>query len=517
MVREGRTMGCFYIESPAMRQLLKRLRTQTFLGLTAASSVIRPGVAESGMMQEYIRRVRGAEPQLPSHPLMLKLLPETRGVMIYQEDVIKVGHELAGLSRAEADLLRRAMSGKLRSMERMNEVRERFVTGCEGNGIDTQSALTIWRQVASFGGYSFCKAHSASFASLSYKVAYLKAHYPAEYMAAVLSHSGGFYGQRAYLSECERLGLRVLPPDVNYSGLDYEAEGPAAIRVSLGEIKGVRREVLGRIVDKRGRGGRYTSLGGFIRHVRPPEADLGVLIQCGALDSLGLSRPEMQWLADGEYKAALNGGGLPLDETHCLADFRSRVGAKLRDHDELAKLDLELTHFGMLISRHPLTLIGTPPPGVIKACELSRHVGRQVRLLGWCVTTKRVGIRQRREVKDTLALQAANLDAPAALNGAAGDDEERDNPAAELGIIRKGEGPRAPYQHHRDRRAMKFMSMEDLSGTFEAVLFPRAYEQFAPITGYAGPYLVSGVVEEQFDTYTVDVRSLKLLPLPVGE
>jgi len=197
LVRSGRTMGCFYIESPGMRQLLKRLKTQTFLELTAASSVIRPGVAESGMMQEYIRRVRGEAPRQPSHPLMLKLLPETRGVMIYQEDVIRVAHELAGLSLAEADLLRRAMSGKLRSMNRMNDVREQFIAGCEANGVDTASALTIWRQIASFSGYSFCKAHSAAFASLSWKVAYLKAHYPAEYMAAVLSHSGGFYGQRA--------------------------------------------------------------------------------------------------------------------------------------------------------------------------------------------------------------------------------------------------------------------------------------------------------------------------------
>jgi len=549
LVREGRTMGCFYIESPGMRQLLKRLRTQTFLELTAASSVIRPGVAESGMMQEYIRRVRGQEHKLPSHPLMLKLLPETRGVMIYQEDVIRVGHELAGLSPAEADLLRRAMSGKLRSAERMNEVRERFVAGCEKNGIDTASALTIWRQIASFSGYSFCKAHSAAFASLSWKVAYLKAHHPADFMAAVLSHSGGFYGSRAYLSEAERLGLGILPPDVNYSDLEYKAEysvgrdsvpvpmtarlahqqdgsgpdghgdpshEPDAVRVGLQVIKGVGTAALERIVTARTQAGPYSSLPEFIRRARPGRGELEILIQCGALDSLKMSRPQLQWLADGEHRAGLRGGSLPLSEDERLADFSRQVGARLSDHDEQTRCNLELEHFGMLVSRHPLTLVAGQVKGVIRARELPRYVGRPVRLLGWCIATKRVDLTRRRAVRDTLALQGGDHGGPNPLAADELDeDEPRESAAAELGIIRSTSNGRPPPYHYYEhsRRALKFMSMEDLSGTFEVVLFPQAYERLAHLTVYAGPFVVSGTVEEQFDTYTVNATGLRLLTL----
>jgi len=188
LIRQGRTMGCFYIESPAMRALLKKLRTDTFPGLTAASSVIRPGVAESGMMDQFIQRHHDPAKVHYLHPKLKELLGETYGVMVYQEDVIKVAHHLAGMSLGEADLLRRAMSGKLRSGKAMARLQGTFVSSCQRHGVKKEVAGEIWRQIESFAGYAFCKAHSASYAILSFQVAYLKVHYPAEFMAAVLSN-----------------------------------------------------------------------------------------------------------------------------------------------------------------------------------------------------------------------------------------------------------------------------------------------------------------------------------------
>lgn len=287
-----------------------------------------------------------------------------------------------------------------------------------------------------------------------------------------------------------------------------------AVRVSLAEIKGVRSTTLERIVDERQRRGHFRSLPEFIRRVRPPRADLEILIQCGALDSLGLPRPELTWLADTEHTAGVRGGELPLDESGRIRDFRERVGVKLTDHDELTRCDLELQHLGMLVSRHPLELVrDQAPSGVISAAELPRYVDRHVRLLGWCIAVKRVDLRRRKEVRDTLALQGGDPGGPNPYQATESDEEEeRDNPAADLGIIRKSDGGPRPGQYEtRGGRAMKFMSMEDLSGTFEAVLFPQAYEQFAPITCYAGPFLVAGRVEEQYDTYTINVTGLRLL------
>ena len=217
LIRTGQTMGCFYIESPAMRSLFARMKCETYEDVVAASSIIRPGVAESGMMKEFILRARDPGRVRALHPKMAELLKETYGVMVYQEDVIKVAHEIGGLTLAEADLLRRAMSGKMRSRDAMEKLTERFFESCRKKGIDEKVAREIWRQIESFAGYSFCKGHSASFAVLSFQMTYLKAHHPAEFMASVLANGGGFYQPAAYVSEARRMGLRVLPPSVNPS------------------------------------------------------------------------------------------------------------------------------------------------------------------------------------------------------------------------------------------------------------------------------------------------------------
>ncbi len=223
IMREGRTMGCFYVESPGMRGLLKKLRVESFEALVAASSIIRPGVSDSGMMKAYIERSLGREKPSYLHPSMEGALKDTFGVMIYQEDVLKVVNVVAGMSLAEADSLRKCMSKK-RNSTRMDKYKARFMDGAISRGVETKTAEEIWRQIESFGGYAFCKAHSASFAVVSYQTAYLKAHYPAEFMAAVIANHGGFYSAAAYVEEARRLGLGILPPDVNRSHEECTSE-----------------------------------------------------------------------------------------------------------------------------------------------------------------------------------------------------------------------------------------------------------------------------------------------------
>ncbi len=221
LIRTGQTIGCFYIESPGMRSLLRKLDVHDFEMLTAASSIIRPGVAESGMMQEFILRHKDPSKRFYFIPQLAEVLADTYGVMIYQEDVIKVANQIAGLTLEEADLLRRAMSGKMRSHRAMQQITNRFFESCEMKGLTDNQAKELWRQIESFAGYSFCKAHSASFALLSYQVAFLKAYYPAEFMAGVLSNGGGFYSAAVYVQETKRRGVKVFLPCINKSEYEY--------------------------------------------------------------------------------------------------------------------------------------------------------------------------------------------------------------------------------------------------------------------------------------------------------
>jgi DNA polymerase-3 subunit alpha len=453
LIRAGRTMGCFYIESPAMRQLLQKLDVRTYEDLIAASSVIRPGVAGSGMMQQYINRHRGREKTSFLHPKMEELLSETHGVMIYQEDVMRVAHLIAGMTLGEADLLRRAMSGKMRSREAMAAVKQRFIVSAASRGIPEATTAEIWRQIESFAAYSFCKAHSASFALLSFQVAFLKAHWPAEFMAAVISNGGGFYHTQAYLDEARRLGVRVLPPDINLSDTDYRA-GPDWIRVGLIQIKGLKRVTLKRIVDSRGRDGFFVSLTEFCRRVTPNKREAENLIKCGAFDAFELTRPELLCTLH-----LLTGTGatekralplFPLAPPHAIVP-------RIPDYDEATKVSLERALLGVYASCHPLAAwmnrIGVN--GYTRACDLALHPGTRVELIGWLVCMKRI--------------QTA-----------------------------KGE-------------YMRFITMEDMTDLFEIVLFPRCYNRYGHLLKTPGPFAVRGRAVDDSGSMVVIADRIRLL------
>ena len=221
----GKTIGCFYIESPAMRGLLRRLKCNNYKTLVAASSIIRPGVAQSGMMKEYIFRHNHPDKFEYFHPVFQEQLGETYGIMVYQEDVIKIALHYGGLPAADGDILRRAMSGKGRSKAALQKVRDNFFISCAAQGHPLKLSEEIYRQIESFAGYSFCKAHSASYAVESYQSLYLKVHYPIEFMVAVINNQGGFYRTEVYVHETRMSGAAIHNPCVNKSEFETTLYG----------------------------------------------------------------------------------------------------------------------------------------------------------------------------------------------------------------------------------------------------------------------------------------------------
>ena len=244
-VAEGKTMGCFYIESPAMRLLQQRSRRGDFAHLVIHSSIIRPAANE--FIREYLRRLHGGGWQ-PLHPLVGGVLDETYGIMVYQEDVSRVAVQF-GFSHVDADRLRKIMSKKDKKRQ-LHDYRDRFMTATLERGAGSEVAERIWAMMMSFDGYSFCKPHSASYARVSFQAAYLKTHFPAEFMAAVISNQGGFYSTFAYVSEARRLGLTILEPDVGQSAISWQGQD-RELRVGLTAIAGLGQATCERICQAR--------------------------------------------------------------------------------------------------------------------------------------------------------------------------------------------------------------------------------------------------------------------------
>lgn len=371
LLREGQTIGCFQIESPGMRALLRKLGVEDFETLVAASSVIRPGPSDSGMTRAFIARHRREERPHYAHPSLESVLKETYGVMLYQEDVLKVAQVIGGMTLEEADDLRRSMSKK-RSYEGMAKNRDRFIRGAIRSGIEAENAEEVWRQMESFAGYAFCKAHSASYAQLSVIVAFLKANYPEEFLAGVLTNRGGFYQQWVYVNEARRMGIRVLPPDVNEALYEFDS-GRGWIRVGLGTVKGLRRQTIERILQER----PFESVGEFLQSVRPSRREAVSLARCGALDRFVKRRPQALWAVE----ISLSGGGEAPDAVE------ERLDEKLRG---------ELETLGFAVSAHPLEVVRGKLEARLKmdSREIRSAVGKRVVLLGVPVAVKTTSTRE---------------------------------------------------------------------------------------------------------------------------
>jgi DNA polymerase-3 subunit alpha len=288
-IREANSIGCFYIESPAMRQLLKKLRCDDYVTLVAASSIIRPGVAQSGMMREYIYRYHHQDTVEYLHPLFKEHLSETFGVMVFQEDVIKIAHYYGGLSLGDADILRRAMSGKYRSNNQFQLIKEKFFASSLLQGHPENLTAEIWRQMESFAGYSFCKAHSASYAVESYMSLYLKTYYPKEFMVAVINNFGGFYSRELYFLELLKIGGNIMPPCVNNSDLNTNIKDND-VYTGFIHIKGLQDKLIETILEERKQRGNFLHLQDFIERTNTGLEQLNTLVSVGAFRFTGKSK-----------------------------------------------------------------------------------------------------------------------------------------------------------------------------------------------------------------------------------
>jgi len=443
-VAQGHTMGCFYIESPAMRLLQQKAGVGDFEHLVIHSSIIRPAANE--FIREYLRRLHGGAWD-PIHPLLAEVLDETFGIMVYQEDVSRAAVALAGFSHAEADGLRKILSKKDRR-HHLRDWRARFFAGARNRGVAMDRIEAVWDMIMSFSGYSFCKPHSASYARVSFQAAYLKVHFPAEFMAAVISNRGGFYSTFAYVSEARRMGLTILPPAVGASDIHWLGNGNT-LRVGLLAIKNLATATQKRIVAQR-RQGAYTGLDDFLDRTRPDEAEARALIQCGALDAFAPEgrRAALLWhLARWQRTAAH-----PVERR---LPFTGEMAAApcppLPPDDERRRLRHEFAVLGFLCDRHPIELYAETlgPLGRVKIEQLGRFVSRRVRVIGWLITGK---------------------------------------------VVRTQKGD-----------AMQFLTFEDESGRVETTFFPRAYRRFCHLLDYNRPYVLHGEVDQDWGAITLTV------------
>lgn len=382
LIRNGRCMGCFYVESPAMRMLLKKLAVDTYIQLVAASSIIRPGVAKSGMMREYILRTHDPSRRTYIHPLMEELMKETYGIMVYQEDVIKVAHHFAGLSLSESDVLRRGMSGKFRSRAEFARIRDKFFDSCKAKGYHDDITAEVWRQIESFAGYSFSKGHSASYAVESFQSLYLKAHYPKEFMVGVINNFGGFYRTEFYVHEARMSGAHVHPPCVNTSEYTTMIFGND-IYLGFIHLSGLEKKAADELLKEREQNGLFSSLDDFTKRVTMEIEQLRILIRIGAFCFTGRTKKQLLW------------------DVHMIIGAHRKTEAKKELFEqEPVKYQLPVLHNGRYDDAFdeiellgfplcsPFELLRHPIDNDHLASGLPRFIGKEMEIIGYLVTTK---------------------------------------------------------------------------------------------------------------------------------
>ena len=385
-LRAGETNGCFYIESPAMRGLLKKLRCDTYTTLVAASSIIRPGVAKSGMMKEYIKRFHNPLGFEYLHPIMAEQLKETYGVMVYQEDVLKVCHHFAGLDLADADVLRRVMSGKPRFKNEFELIVQTFFDNCRKRGYPEKLTREVWRQISSFAGYSFSKAHSASYAVESFQSLYLKAHYPLEFMVAVINNFGGFYRSWIYFNEAKRCGATINLPSVNKSVYTTTIYGKD-VYIGFIHLENLERSIGQQIELEREKNGPYQGLQDFTERIPAGMEQLIILIKTGAFRFTGKSKARLLWdahllLNQTKKQRAVQNKlfGVPGKGFEFPYLSYSKV-EDAYDEIELLGFPVTLSYFDLLKTRFR---------GEVLAGDMPDYAGKKARMAGRLVTLKYV-------------------------------------------------------------------------------------------------------------------------------
>ena len=445
MTAAGRTLGVFQIESPGLRTLLRAMRAKTLDDLCHAIAIIRPGASEYGAKETFLRRLRGQEEVRYPHPQLEPLLRDTLGVCIYQEQVMQIAQAIGSLSLAEADIVRRSRA-KYSGQRERERLHAKFLKAAELLQLAGAVRDETWLMVEKFAGFAFCKAHAATYADLAYRMAYLKAHYPAEFLAAMASANAGFYHVSAYVEEAKRWGCEVRLPSVNRSAVTYTTESAAdprgvrAVRVGLMQVKGLRQETMEAILRAREQAGDFRSLEDFLRRVPANRDETEALIQCGAMDEFGETRPALLWQFNLLAKTLLRA---PESREAVLfpitAPQKSSVPLSTADYTRAQRLACEQEILEIAVSGHPLDRITRN--GEAWSTELEMLRSRRVSLLGWLITFRHVGT--------------------------------------------------------KNYRNMMFATFEDQRGVYEAVLFPEAYERYGGLVFETRTMRVSGRVEEE--------------------
>jgi error-prone DNA polymerase len=381
LFRTGQTMGVFYTESPASRALCAKSRAETFDLLVLNTSIIRP--ASNRFIRIYLERLHGA-PYEPLHPVLRDTLAETFGVMVYQEDVVNVCAAFAGMPLATADGLRKSLSKK-RPAKQLAGYAEEFFAGALALSRDPETIKRVWEMIMSFAGYSFCKGHSASYIQVAQHSCYLRAHYPAEFMAAVLGNGGGFYHPFAYVAEAMRMGLTVHPPDVNASDLRCTGQG-RELRIGLQFVKGLSAEGAERVLEARAHR-PFRSLFDLRSRTGIAPDDLRALIKVGALDSIagGWSRPMLLWMIDSAARREVDW----FDNLPPAVPVLKEYSAERRRREEYAAL-------GFVTDTHPMRLHADRLARftLCRSTDLPHQVGCHVMMAGMLTTAKPVHTRQ---------------------------------------------------------------------------------------------------------------------------
>ena len=449
-LKSAETIGCFYIESPAMRGLLKKLKCDNYLTLVAASSIIRPGVARSGMMKEYIWRFHNPDKFKYLHPIMEEQLGETYGVMVYQEDVLKICHHFAGLDLADADVLRRAMSGKYRSRVEFQKIVDKYFESCYAQGHSEEITKEVWRQIESFAGYSFSKAHSASFAVESYQSLFLKSYYPLEFMTAVLNNFGGFYQAWVYINEARRCGASIELPCINRSNYTTTISG-STIWLGFVYIANLESNSAHAIIDERIRNGPFENLADFVSRVPITLEQAILLIRLNALRFTDTSKQQLLW----EVHLLLRKSAPPPTDGSLFATPARQFHMPALDHSIADDAFDEIELLGFPVTMSYFDLLQTSFRGEFRANDIASHVGETVRMLGSLVTIKYV-----RTIRNEI---------------------------------------------------MHFGTFFDADGEFfDTVHFPQSSKQY-PFKG-RGVYLIKGKIVEEFGFPSIEVEKMAKLP-----
>ncbi len=461
----GETTAIFQFESNGMREYLRKLKPQSIVDLIAMNALYRPGPMD--MIDEFIARKHGKQKIEYLHPRLEPILKETYGIIVYQEQVMRIASELAGFSLGKADILRRAMGKKKADL--MAQMRKEFVEGAQKNGVERKIAEEIFNLMDRFARYGFNKSHAACYSVVAYQTAYLKAHYPAEFMAATMTSEMGSTDRIVFfMEECKRMGLEVLPPDVNASEANFTVvEGK--IRFGLGAIKNVGMGAIQSIVEARRKGGPFTTIFDFCSRVDLRAVNKKViesLIQAGAMDSLQGHRAQLMAAVDVAAGYAAN-----------LEAQRARNQASLFDSDEEESAI-------------------TPPLPSVPEWDASEKLNREKAVLGFYVSGHPLD-RHRLEVEAFSTLRLNEL------------EEQKDGRQVSVcGIVQA-------VKTHLDRRnrAMAFFTVENFTGSIECLAFSDAYQKHRELVAVDQIVVVRGrlsVREEEKPKILVD----EVLSLP---